>query len=54
MCEGHGLCAELLPEVFDLADDDIVTVTDEHPLPEHEAAVRAAAAACPRQAITLT
>jgi ferredoxin len=31
MCEGHGLCAELLPEVFDLADDDIVTVTDEQP-----------------------
>jgi ferredoxin len=52
--EGHGICTELSPEVFDLEEDDIVTVTDEQPGPEHEAAVRAAAAACPRQAITVT
>jgi ferredoxin len=54
LCEGHGICTELSPEVFDLADDDIVTVTDEQLAPEHYAAVRAAAAACPRQAITVT
>jgi ferredoxin len=54
LCEGHAICTELSPTVFDLADDDIVTVTDEQPAPQHHAAVRAAAAACPRQAITVT
>jgi ferredoxin len=50
---GHGICTELSPEVFEFQEDHIVTVTDEQPAPEHHAAVRAAAAACPRQAITL-
>ena len=31
LCEGHGICTELSPEVFDLVEDDIVTVSDEHP-----------------------
>jgi ferredoxin len=53
LCEGHGICTELAPDVFDLADDDIVTATDANPAPAHQAAVRAAAAACPRQAITV-
>jgi ferredoxin len=53
-CEGHGLCTELSPEVFDLGDEDVVTVLGEHPDETHWADVRAAVAACPRQAITLT
>ncbi len=51
-CEGHGVCIELAPDVFDLEDDDLVIVTNERPGPERAPAVRAAAAACPRQAIT--
>ncbi|MBX7435435.1 ferredoxin [Mycobacterium sp. Y57] len=53
LCEGHGICAELAPDIFDLGDDDVVTIATERPGPEREAAVRAAAAACPRQAITV-
>lgn len=53
LCEGHGICTELLPGVFDLGDEDIVTVTDGHPDERHRTAVHAAAA-CPRQAITVT
>lgn len=51
-CEGHGICIELAPDVFDLEREDVVTVTDERPGPARAPAVRAAAAACPRQAIT--
>ncbi|MBX7433930.1 ferredoxin [Mycobacterium sp. Y57] len=54
LCEGHGICLQLADEVFDLGDDDIATVTDEHPDSAHHAAVRAAAAACPRQAIIVS
>jgi len=51
LCEGHALCADLSPELFEITDDDVAVVSDSHPGQEHWAAVRAAAAACPRQAI---
>ena len=54
LCEGHAICTELSPEIFDLGDEEIVTVTDEHPGEQHRVDVQAAAAACPRQAITVT
>ena len=54
LCEGHGICTELSPRVFELGDEDVVTVTEIHPDEQHWRDVRAATAACPRQAITLT
>ena len=51
LCEGHALCADLSPELFEITDDDVAVVSDSHPGQEQWAAVRAAAAACPRQAI---
>ena len=53
LCEGHAICTELSPEVFDLGDEDVVTVADAHPDKQHWGDLRAAVAACPRQAITL-
>ena len=35
LCEGHGICTELSPDVFDLGDEDVVTVTDDHPDEQH-------------------
>jgi ferredoxin len=52
LCEGHGLCLQLAPEVFDLDDDEIASCA-EHPEPQYFDVVRAAAAACPRQAVVL-
>ncbi len=52
ICEGHGLCLDLAPKVFALSDDETASCA-EHPDPAQLAEVRAAAAACPRQAITL-
>ena len=53
-CEGHGLCAELLPEALPL-DDWGYPVLPDAPLPaalvEH---ARRAAAACPTLALRLT
>jgi ferredoxin len=52
-CEGHGLCVQLAPDIFDLPDDEIAFC----PMPpgsEHREVDNAAAAAGPRQAITVT
>jgi ferredoxin len=53
LCEGHGICTEMSPNLFELIDDDLATVTDQRPGEQHWAALRAAAA-CLRQAITVT
>jgi ferredoxin len=53
-CEGHGLCIELAPDLFDINDDDLAIVVDELPEEKHAASLKAAAAACPRQAISVT
>lgn len=52
LCEGHGLCLQLAPEVFDLNDDE-TAVCVEYPHPEFFTDIKAAVAACPRQAITV-
>jgi ferredoxin len=51
-CEGHGLCVQLAPEIFDLSDDEIAFCTTS-PNAGQLSVVNAAAAACPRQAITV-
>ena len=52
-CDGHGLCAELLPELIEL-DDWGYPVLKTGPVPEHlRAHARRAVAACPVQALRL-
>ncbi len=51
LCEAHGLCIEIAPEVFDL-DYDIATC-DETPDESSQHGVESAVAACPRQAISM-
>jgi ferredoxin len=50
LCERHGLCLQLAPEVFDMTDDE-TALGAEHLDPAHLFDIKAAAAACPRQAI---
>ena len=52
-CDGHGLCAELLPEMIEL-DDWGYPILSGEPVPEHlrEHAARAVAA-CPVLALRL-
>jgi ferredoxin len=52
-CEGHGLCAELLPERIKL-DEWGYPIVDPTPLTgELEKHAKRAVAACPRLALTL-
>lgn len=54
-CEGHGLCVDQAPDVFDLDDEgDLVHHFDGTDLPsEQEAAGRRAVDSCPVAALRL-
>lgn len=52
-CDGHGLCAELLPELVDLDDWGFPVVRGEV-APQDLGTARAAVAACPALALRLT
>lgn len=52
LCEGHALCLDTAPELFDVGDDDVaicVSQPDDVLRPKAQAAVDA----CPRGAISL-
>jgi len=52
-CDGHGLCAELLPEMITLDDWGYPILMRREVPPHLEAAARRAAAACPKLALAL-
>ena len=54
LCESNGVCAGLVPSVFELGDDDVLKVLQEQPPEELRDQVELAAVRCPRQAITVT
>ena len=53
LCESNGVCMGIIPEVFELGDDDMLTVLQPDVTAENEALVREAVRQCPRQAISL-
>jgi ferredoxin len=53
LCESNGVCMGIIPKVFQLEDDDTLTVLQEEVTPENEAQVRDAVRQCPRQAISI-
>ena len=53
-CTGHGVCAELLPELITL-DEWGYPIIDQHPVPPVlDLEARRAVAACPTLALKLT
>jgi ferredoxin len=54
LCESNGVCMGIIPEVFQLGDDDMLSVLQTDVTPENEAALREAVRQCPRQAISFT
>ena len=52
-CDGHGLCAELLPELVTLDEWGFPIVADQDVPPDLEAHARRAVAACPTLALAL-
>ena len=53
LCESNGVCMGIIPEVFYLGDDDMLTVLQPEVTPENEERVRDAVRQCPRQAISI-
>jgi ferredoxin len=52
LCESNGVCMGIIPEVFQLGDDDMLSVLQTEVTPENEADLREAVRQCPRQAIS--
>lgn len=50
-CEGHGLCADVAPEVYELDDDAVVVVLHQAVPPELERKAEAGARVCPVAAL---
>ncbi len=53
LCDSNGLCTHEAPEVFQLREDDVLLLLDDHPPEELRRAVETAAMACPKAAITI-
>jgi ferredoxin len=54
LCESNGVCMGIIPEVFELGDDDMLTILQPEVTPENEEQIRDAIRQCPRQAIFIT
>ncbi len=53
LCESNGVCMGIIPEVFDLDEDDYLHVLQDEVTPENEQQVRESVRQCPRQAISI-
>jgi ferredoxin len=53
LCESNALCEALVPDVFELDDDDLLQLKAEETTRSNLEAVKRAVAACPRAAISL-
>lgn len=53
LCEANGVCAGLVPAVFELGDDDVLDITQPSPPQELHDDVQLAVVRCPRQALLL-
>ena len=53
LCEAHGVCTGIAPDVFELDDDDILHILVPEPPPDRWDAMREAASRCPKQAIRI-
>ena len=52
-CEANAVCAGILPEVFEVDDDDNLLVHDEYPADGILGQVRQAVDSCPKRALAL-
>jgi len=53
LCEANAICMGIIPEVFQVDDQDYLNVLTDEVTPENEAQVRDAVRQCPRQAISI-
>jgi ferredoxin len=53
LCESNAVCMGIVPEVFEVREDDFLYILDENPPEALRSRVEQAVAACPRAAISL-
>jgi ferredoxin len=53
LCEANAICMGIIPEVFQVDDQDYLHVLNDDVTPENEAQIRDAVRQCPRQAISI-
>ncbi|MGO8874552.1 MAG: ferredoxin [Acidimicrobiales bacterium] len=53
LCESNAICMGILPEVFEVRDDDFLYVLNEHPPEELRGKVMECVRSCPKQAISV-
>jgi ferredoxin len=52
-CESNAICVGVVPEVFELRDDDLLYLIDDHPPADMRERVEEAVRRCPKQAISI-
>jgi ferredoxin len=53
LCESNGVCERLVPEVFEVDDDDRLRLKQERPPEALRARVEEAVRRCPKQALSI-
>lgn len=53
LCESNAVCVGIEPEIFDLGDDDVLRLLEEHPSEADRSSVEAAVRLCPKQASSI-
>ena len=53
LCESNAVCMGVVPEVFEVRDDDFLYILDETPKDSLRVKVEEAVARCPKQAIAI-
>jgi ferredoxin len=53
LCESNGVCERLVPEVFEVGDDDRLHLKQERPPEALRARVEEAVRRCPKQALSI-
>jgi len=53
LCESNAVCMGILPQVFEVGEDDVLQILDEHPPEELRDKVEQAVRMCPKQALSV-
>jgi ferredoxin len=53
LCEANAICMGIIPEVFQVDEQDYLHVLSDEVTPENETQIRDAVRQCPRQAISI-
>ena len=53
LCESNAVCMGILPEVFEVRDDDFLYILDETPSEDMRPKLEEAVRRCPKQAISI-